>query len=162
MPWMWSWKQQLNKEKGAAAMERGHREEQEKSCSCSPGQSCGFVNQDLVQRFLVSALGLGLAAASPEVSWNISLAVEGSCPLMLLLVCGCDQTEEAGAAIQPCPTLSWTFQASSEPAFPSPWIQRAQFGWTRLPLTTTGLTGGLEQALSVICDFTGNGEKTPQ
>lgn len=56
-------------------MEKGHREEQERSCCCSLGQSRGFVNQDLVQPLLVSALGLGLAAASPEVSGTSSWQV---------------------------------------------------------------------------------------
>lgn len=117
VPWMWSWEQQLNRRRSCCHGEtaQGRAGEALLLLPGAPQQSCGFVNQDLVQPFLVSALGLDLAAASPEVSWNTILAVEGSCLLILLLVCGYDQTGEAGAGIQPYLTFSWTFQASAEP-----------------------------------------------
>lgn len=117
VPWMWSWEQQLNRRRSCCHGERaqGRAGEALLLLPGAPQQSCGFVNQDLVQPLLVSALGLGLAAASPEVSWNTILAVEGSCLLILLLVCGCDWIGEAGAGIQPYLTFSWTFQVSAEP-----------------------------------------------
>lgn len=125
MPWMWSWKQQLNRKR-----------------SCCRGEKAQKRTGEILVLFTgaelwvcKSGLGAAIPGLCPGPAEFLKSLEHHPCSgiLILLLVCGCDQMEEAGAAIQPCPTLSWTFQANSEPEDCTPWIQRAWLVWAHPP-----------------------------